>query len=62
MPASLVVVVPESPDDGARAEVVRYCDRCRRWGTNGTTHICGQNWSEYLAPVLASAAATGRQS
>lgn len=53
---SVVVLVPD-PDPTRpieEAEVVRYCDRCRRWGQKGTTHICGENWSEHLATVLAS--------
>ena len=51
---SVVVLVPD-PDPARTveaAEIVRYCDRCRRWGQNGSTHICGENWSEHLAVVL----------
>ena len=35
-------------------QVVSYCDVCRRWGERGSEHVCGQNWSEHLLPVLAA--------
>jgi hypothetical protein len=53
---SVFVILPdattERPEDMTR--LVRYCDTCRRWGLKGTTHLCGENWSEHLAPVLAA--------
>jgi hypothetical protein len=31
---------------------VRYCDICRRWGTTGSTHLCGRNWHRRLSDLL----------
>ena len=61
---SLVVLVPDPDPRRGRggAELVRYCDTCRRWGRRGSPHLCGENWSEYLAPLLAELASEGRAS
>lgn len=51
---SVVVLVPRPEPEHAddEVEIVRYCDVCRRWGSKGSTHICGENWSEHLKPIL----------
>jgi len=61
---SLVVLVPDPDPSHPRegAELVRYCDTCRRWGRRRSPHLCGENWSEHLAPLLAELAAGGRAS
>ena len=33
--------------------IVLYCDRCRRWGRPGTTHLCGATWAENLGELIA---------
>ena len=48
--------------DVERADVgrkVRYCDVCRRWGQRHSVHLCGGNWHEHLADLLAVLAAGG---
>ena len=59
---SVVVLVPDPGSSRAEdaAELVRYCDTCRRWGRRGSPHLCGRNWSDHLAPVLADVKAEGR--
>jgi hypothetical protein len=58
---SVEVAVVHCPGDGeaganpgpteAQAKV-RYCDLCRRWGTVGSTHLCGRNWHRRLSDLL----------
>jgi hypothetical protein len=56
--AVTVVRCPGDGDDGANAgptetpTVVRYCDVCRRWGANGSTHLCWRNWHKRLSDLL----------
>ncbi len=42
--------------DGASAPqqptIVRYCDICRRWGPNSSTHLCWRNWKPRLSDLL----------
>jgi hypothetical protein len=40
---------------------VRYCDICRRWGANGSTHICWRNWRTRLSDLLMELAREGRR-
>jgi hypothetical protein len=50
--------------DAAPAEkptTVRYCDICRRWGANGSTHICWRNWRPRLSDLLMELAREGRR-
>lgn len=54
-----VVVVATDPDSGTSIEIcnlLRYCDKCRRWGRRGSVHLCGENWSDHLGPLLAELA------
>jgi hypothetical protein len=41
--------------------IVRYCDICRRWGQNNTTHICWRNWTSRLSDVLMQLAREGQR-
>jgi hypothetical protein len=36
----------------AQMTAVRYCDICRRWGANGSTHVCWLNWRGRLSDLL----------
>ena len=40
---------------------VRYCDICRRWGANGSTHLCWRNWRPRLSDLLMDLAREVRQ-
>jgi DNA-directed RNA polymerase specialized sigma24 family protein len=50
----LLLSLPDPAGPGAIGQLVSYCDVCRRWGERGSEHVCGQNWSEHLLPVLAA--------
>jgi hypothetical protein len=43
------------------AAKVRYCDICRRWGSVGSTHMCGRNWHRRLSDLLIALARDGRR-
>lgn len=63
---SIVVAIVRCPGDGAGAPIeepttVRYCDVCRRWGANGSTHSCGRNWRPRLADLLIELVREGRR-
>jgi hypothetical protein len=48
------VILDESEHAGGEGKVVvaLYCDRCRRWGSPKTTHLCGTTWKESLLALL----------
>jgi DNA-directed RNA polymerase specialized sigma24 family protein len=52
----LIVLAAETSGDSQLQRLVSYCDVCRRWGEQGSEHVCGQNWSEHLLPVLTTLA------
>jgi len=63
-----IVRCPGDGDDGASLgapveapATVRYCDICRRWGVNGSTHICWRNWQTRLSDLLVDLAREGRR-
>jgi hypothetical protein len=39
--------------------IVRYCDICRRWGPNSSTHLCWRNWKPRLSDLLMELAREG---
>lgn len=41
---------------------VRYCDICRRWGANNSTHLCWRNWRPRLSDLLMELTRDGRRS
>lgn len=41
--------------------IVRYCDVCRRWGANGSTHTCWRNWRPRLSDLLIEMTRDGRR-
>ena len=60
-----VVSCPGDVDGGAGVSVekpttVRYCDICRRWGVNGSTHMCWRNWRPRLSDLLIELTRDGR--
>jgi hypothetical protein len=66
---SVEVAVVRCPGDGEGANggptetptTVRYCDVCRRWGANGSTHLCWRNWRPRLSDLLMDLARDGRR-
>jgi hypothetical protein len=48
------ITPPEDETLPAGMVTVLYCDRCRRWGRPGTTHLCGATWDESLGDLLAA--------
>ncbi len=59
---SVEVTIVRCPGDGAGAPTaLRYCDVCRRWGANGSTHFCRQNWRPCLSDLLVELAREGRR-
>lgn len=67
---SVEVAVVHCPGDGegganpgpTEAQViVRYCDICRRWGANGSPHLCGRNWHRRLSDLLIALSREGRR-
>ena len=65
--AVTIVRCPGDGEDGASMGVpaetpaiVRYGDICRRWGPNGSTHICWRNWRTRLSDLLMELAREGR--
>ena len=51
---ALVLSFAGAPGLGGLEHLVSYCDVCRCWGERGSDHVCGQNWSEHLLPLLAA--------
>ena len=57
---SVAVTIVRCPGDGERGgagptetpTIVRYCDICRRWGANNSTHLCWRNWRPRLSDLL----------
>ena len=63
---SVEVAIVRCPGDGAGAPTeqpttVRYCDICRRWGANGSIHLCRRNWRPCLSDLLMELAREGRR-
>jgi hypothetical protein len=58
-PVSVEIVLP---DEDPRRErlIVRYCDRCHRWGERRSVHLCGVNWHARLETLLQELAKEGR--
>jgi hypothetical protein len=44
-----------------RPTTLRYCDVCRSWGANGSTHLCGRNWRPRLSDLLVDLTRGGRR-
>lgn len=68
---SVEVAIVRCPGDGAdgtnpgpteKPTIVRYCDVCRRWGVNGSSHTCRQNWRPRLSDLLIQMSREGSQS
>jgi len=52
---SIKVAVVLRPGDSQMIETtvtVLYCDRCRRWGSLGSVHLCDKNWWPRLSELL----------
>ena len=65
---SVEVAVVSCPGDGEgggapteKSTTVRYCDICRRWGANGSTHLCWRNWRPRLSDLLMELTRDGRR-
>jgi hypothetical protein len=61
-----VVRCPGDGEDGGAGPVeqrtrVRYCDICRRWGANNSTHLCWRNWRPRLSDLLMEMTRDGRR-
>lgn len=64
---SVEVAIVHCPGDGPdrgpteKPVIVRYCDICRRWGKNGSTHLCWRNWRQRLSDLLLDLRRDGRR-
>lgn len=56
-----VVRCPGDTGPEERPTTVRYCDTCRRWGADHTTHVCGQTWRRRLSDLLIELAREGQR-
>jgi len=62
-----IVRCPGDGEDGAaagpveKAVTVRYCEICNRWGSTGSTHLCGRNWRPRLSDLLVEITREGRR-
>jgi len=50
-----------SPRRSQKPTPVRYCDICRRWGMDGTRHVCWRNWRRHLSELLLEMTRDGRR-
>lgn len=51
----VAIVASDGTPRQGQPTAVRYCDICRRWGMDGTRHICWRNWRRHLSDLLLEA-------